>query len=107
MQGTDAINKVQDAENRAKELIEKVEKEKNDKIAAAKEKARAILAEAEAKAKSTRSEILENAEKAATELRSRKIAEAKSAAASAGRLKLSATSRKKIANEIAKLILGA
>jgi len=107
MQEIEAISKVQSAEKRARELVEKAEAEKKERIAKANEEAAAIIAEAEAKARAIRAEALEGVEKYAAELRKRKSAEAQAAAAKVGRLKLGVSSKKKIAKDIVKLILGA
>ncbi len=103
---TSAIGEVQDSEKRAAESVLLAEEGKKGKVAAAHEKARKIIEEAEAESRSAK-EAAERrgAEEAARETK-RVMADAEKAAAKIRKAKPTAAALKGIADEIVKGIAG-
>ena len=101
-----SIESVQDAEGKAKSIVEIAEKQKSDRISKAQEKAAEIVSAAEAKAKTVKEEMLRNAGEEITKSREKGIAEAKELAKRIEKTVVSKDKIRKIGSKAAKEILG-
>ncbi len=101
-----SIENVQDAESKAKSIVESAEKQKNEKISKAQEKAAEILSSAETKAKAMKEEMLKQAGEEITKSREKGLAEAKELAKKIEKTRISKDKVRKIGSKAAKEILG-
>lgn len=101
-----SIENVQEAESKAKSIVDSAGKHKNERITKAHEKAAGILAEAETEAKATKEKILKKAGEDIEKNREKGMAEAKELAKRIEKMKISKETIKRIGSKAAKQIIG-
>ncbi len=106
MANSTSIEHVQDAESKAKSILDEAEKEKAAKILKANEKAAKIIAEAEIKAKEIKAESLKKVEEEVAKSREGGLAEARELAKRIEKTKIGKEKIKRIGSRAAKEIVG-
>ncbi len=106
MANSKSIEHVQDAESKAKSIVEEADKEKSEKLAKAQEKGAKVLAEAEAKAKEMKAEMIRKAQDEIAKAREKGLSDAKEFAKRIEKTKVSKDKIKRISNRAAKEITG-
>ena len=101
-----SIENVQEAESKAKSIIDSAGKHKNERITKAHEKAAGILPAAETEAKATKEKILKKAGEDIEKNREKCMAEAKELAKRIEKMKISKETIKRIGSKAAKQIIG-
>ena len=101
-----SIENVQEAESKAKSIVDSAEKHKSEKIAKAQERASGIIAEAEDRAKKMKEEMLEKAKEEIGRGREKGISDAKELVKSIGKTRISKERIRKIGSKAAKEIIG-
>ncbi len=105
MANPSSIEHVQDAETKAKKLIEEAEKSKTDKIHRAREKASKIIEEAEAQTKKIKEDSTKKATGELSKERERKLSEAKNMVKKVQGKDLSKAAIKSVVDKLVKQIL--
>ncbi len=101
-----SIGHVQEAEAKAKKLVEDAEKSKIEKVEKARQKAREIIEEAEGRTKGMKEDAIKKASGELAKERERKLSDARSTAKKLESKELSRNSVQSVVNKLVRHIFG-